>query len=190
MVPPGGFSYTEPESGVRFRHIVFADLLEKVRLHRIANGYPLPPGWEETVEDEACATQPTNIWRYVDGEQTQAEPPRRLHISDVKNFARVVGAWMGTGAEYVETQEAERRADICMACPKNQPIEGCTPCAQLIETISKAVAGRSTSKDAGLQGCAVCSCSNRVQVHIPLEVLQRGVTDEMIFPAWCWKKPL
>ena len=185
VVPPGGFVYTEPLSGVEFRHIVFVEALYRIRQHRIANGYPLPPGWEEDVEDAMCETQPPHVWIYV---EDVTREPRRLHITDVKNFIRVVTTWMQSGVGFVPQEEAERRAAICTACPLNQKIEGCTPCAALLETVAGAIAGRHTSRDAGLQGCGVCSCSNQVQVHIPSEVLHKGVTPDMVFPDWCWKK--
>jgi hypothetical protein len=157
-----------------------------VREHRIANGYPLPPGWEVELESEVCKNYGPETCQYVDDAPNLE--PRSIHISDVKNFLRVVGTWMQSGKGYVEQEEAERRSGICAACPKNQEIEGCTACSNLVGTITSVLGDRVTKYDGVLKGCAVCSCSNRAQVHIPLEVLQKGVTENMNFPSHCWKK--
>jgi hypothetical protein len=157
-----------------------------VREHRIANGYPLPPGWQEELESEICKNYGPETCRYVD--ETPKTQPRSIHISDVKNFLRVVGTWMSGGGGFVPQQEAERRAAICAACPKNQEIEGCTACSNLVATVTSVLGDRGTKFDGQLKGCAVCSCSNAAQAHIPLEVLHKGVTAEMEFPSHCWKK--
>jgi len=39
-----------------------------------------------------------------------------------------------------------------------------------------------------LENCNICGCANKAQVHIPLEVLAKGVTSDMAFPSICWKK--
>lgn len=162
-------------------------MLLAVREHRIANGYPLPPGWEEELESEMCRHYGPETCRFVD--ETPQSGPRSIRVEDVKNFLRVVGTWMGGGAQFVEPQEAERRAAICAACPKNQTIEGCTPCVNFVQAVTAVLGDRVTKYDGVLKGCAVCSCSNQAQVHLPLEVLHKGVTADMEFPSHCWKKP-
>ena len=186
IVPPGDFLYVEPASGIRFQTRSWSSMVLAVREHRIANGYPLPPGWEVELESEVCKNYGPETCQYVDDAPNLE--PRSIHISDVKNFLRVVGTWMQSGKGYVEQEEAERRSGICAACPKNQEIEGCTACSNLVGTITSVLGDRVTKYDGVLKGCAVCSCSNRAQVHIPLEVLQKGVTENMNFPSHCWKK--
>ena len=110
-------------------------------------------------------------------------------MADVANFVRVVTTWMATGSNFVPQEEAERRAAICRACPERGDIEGCTPCSKLLETVTRLLGNRATKYDGELKGCGVCSCSNQVQVHIPLEVLHKGVTPDMQFPPHCWKAP-
>jgi hypothetical protein len=188
VCPPGGFVHVELPSGVEFRHIVFEEILKRVRLFRIANGIPLPPGWQEEVEDAMCARYEPSIWQYVI--ETPRTGKRSIRIGDVANFVRVVRAWMSEGRQFVPQEEAERRAAICRACPERGDIEGCTPCMKLLETVTGLLGGRATKYDAELKGCSVCSCSNQVQVHIPLDVLQKGITPDMQFPKQvCWKAP-
>jgi hypothetical protein len=186
LVPSGGFRYTEPASGVQFRSLSWNDLASSVRKHRIANGYPLPPGWEKELEAEVCKQYEPGTCMYVD--ETPNAEVRSITVSDVKNFLLVASTWMAKGGKFVEQSEAERRANICVSCSKNQEIVGCSGCNNLVSTISGVVGGRGTGQDPFLKGCAVCSCSNKAQVHLPLEILHKGVTDNMEFPEHCWKK--
>jgi hypothetical protein len=186
VVPPGDFVYVEPSSGIRFRTRSWNTMVLEVREHRIANGVLLSPGWEDELESDVCKNYGPETCKFVDS--TPDNGPRSIHVSDVKNFLRVLGSWMTSGTGYVEQEEAERRAEICAACPKNQTIEGCTACSNLVGTISAILGSRATKYDVVLKGCAVCSCSNQAQVHIPLDVLKKGVTQNMEFPDHCWKK--
>lgn len=187
LVPSGGFLYVEPASGMRFRTLSWNNLVAAVRDHRIANGYPLPPGWEDELETEVCKQYDPGTCHYVD--ETPNAEVRSIHIADVKNFLLVAATWMTNDHKFVSQEEAERRAAICVDCPKNQEIAGCTSCSNLVAAVTGLVGGRATKHDPYLKGCAVCSCSNKAQVHLPLEVLQKGVTADMEFPSHCWKKP-
>lgn len=190
VVPPGGFVYVEPASGVEFRHTVFDEILNRVRLHRIANGFPLPPGWQDEVESAMCEHHGPETWQFVD-ESSDNREPRRVHISDVLNFVAVVRAWVAAeqGEKFVSPEEAERRAEICAGCPYNQAIDGCQPCQDLAGKVYRLLGGRTTKWDHMLKGCAICSCSG-AQVHITLRILHKGVPPEMNekFPTGCWKK--
>lgn len=188
VTPPGGFTFICPKTGVRFNHIVFSELKNRVRLFNIANGFPLPPGWEDEFEDRCCENYEPPVWHYVDtGLNTEG---RSIQVGDVVNFVRVVETWMEEGREFVAQEDADRRAAICAACPHNQDVAGCTPCVKMIEKVARVLGHRATRFDSQLKGCGVCSCSNQVQVHVPLEVLHRGITPAMVFPEqFCWKAP-
>ncbi len=188
VTPPGGFAFKCPETGVTFRQLVFSTLVEKVRLFRIANGIPLPPGWQDILEDQICEQYPPNIWKYEDS--APATTPRTTRIGDVLSFLRFAGNWLKSGAELVPLEEAERRAAICVSCPFNTEIAGCTACSQLVEKVSSLLGGRSTKYEGSLHGCAICGCSLKAMPWYPLEALQKGMTDEMNAeaPEHCWKK--
>jgi hypothetical protein len=188
--PPGGFYYRQPESGFEFRHIVFVQLLRNLRDHRVANGYDVTPGWEVKVEDEMCDAYPAGICAHVD--ETASTDGRSITIGDVINFLKVLASWIGDKATFVPQEEADRRARICVDCPHNVKIANCSPCAKLAERVSALLGDRSTPYDDKLEACGICGCSNKAQVHFPLEVLHKGVSDEMSlkFPEWCWKRKI
>ena len=184
-VPRGGFTYTEKTTGARFSHFTLDSVLRDVLMHRIANGINVPPGWEAIVEDEMCQN-------YVEGTcaevaNTESTGPRSIKMSDVKNFLTVASSWVMSGIKLVDPEEAEKRAGICAVCPQNQTIAGCLGCNNLVGVTKKVLGNRGTTYDGELKGCAVCSCYNAVQVHLPLEILAKGVTKDMHFPSNCWK---
>jgi hypothetical protein len=122
-------------------------------------------------------------------ESAEAPPlaEREVHFGDISNFLNVLKAWMPK-REWVAEEEAERRAAICAACPQNIEVTGCTGCHNIVNTITGFLGNRATGYDDQLKGCRVCGCSNRAQVHVPLDVLHKGVTPEIEFPTECWKK--
>jgi len=188
MTPPGGFRYTQTESQTEFRTITFKDILDKVRLHRLANGYMMGPGWEDKLESDMCENYEVGVWRFVD-EPAATAGPRSVKVSDVLNFLKFAANWLSSGAQLVEPEIAEKRAEICRGCPLNQPIEGCSPCVQMAERVSRLVGARATKHDARLHGCSICGCQIRAMVWFPLESLQKSMTDSMFdaAPSWCWK---
>jgi hypothetical protein len=112
-----------------------------------------------------------------------------VKLADALNFLKSMAYWVTHGTGFVEQEEADRRARICVDCPFNQPIVGCTPCSKFVERIAAVVGDRATPYDVGLKGCAVCGCSG-AQVWFPLEALQKGMTPELNgkFPSFCWKR--
>ena len=99
----------------------------------------------------------------------------------------LLGALTGQSAT-VPQDEAERRAAICKACPKNiQVTDTCTACwtkavAQFMHPELK------TSVDADLYNCGVCACFCKVIVHYPLSDLETETELQPKLPANCWRK--
>jgi hypothetical protein len=186
--PPGGFYYKQSESGFEFRHIVFEEIMRRIRAHRAANGYDLSLGWRDRVEDEMCASMPPGICHHV--EETPPTIARSIKVSDAINFIKSMAYWVSHGGGFVEQEEADRRAKICVDCPHNVVIENCSGCSGLTRRISELIGPRTTPQAAGLRGCGVCGCENKTQIWFPLETLHKGINEEMNnkFPDWCWKR--
>ncbi len=172
-----------PDTGTEFKHNVFSEIMRKIRDFRAANGLFLGDGWEQEVESRMCENYQFPVWRF----EGEPELPRRTTLADVQRFLRVAAGWLSNGAELVDQAEADRRAELCAACPCNVTIEGCLPCHRLIDNAAGLLGNRATRYDGFLKGCAVCGCSNAAQVWFPLEALHKGVAPEMKFPSHCWK---
>lgn len=67
--PPGGYRYTQPETGVTFEAFTWQALIASVAAHRAAETIDLSVGWVERVEDAACAQ---NGWNCVETASKEA----------------------------------------------------------------------------------------------------------------------
>lgn len=182
---PGGWQYRQPETGYVMRSIVWGDLARRVASHRVANGIALKPGWESELENDVCeqAGYDGRVCQFVEN----PAPRRGVRLDDVLNFLRVAARWLPK-REWVAQEEAERRAAICAKCPLNVKVDGCTTCRNLVKDVAEFLGSRTTPQDSELEACGVCGCSNKAQVHLPMDALARGVTADMEFPEWCWKR--
>lgn len=186
-VPPGGgFVYTQPESGQQFKHATVMHLTRMVKAHREANNYPIGTNFENEVELAICARNPQLCKDFA------MQPTVQLGLGDIIRGTRVLAEFKLKGSPLVPAEVAEHRAAICSNCTYNMAYtKSCIACRDVEELVTSMVGGATTKYDAKLKACNVCHCANAAQVHIPLEILRKGVTPEMDlnWPENCWKKP-
>lgn len=194
-VPPGGRWVWDPElpgiqpiQGGTLRH-----LLARVEMFRAGNGLDLSPGWQQRIEADICRQlKLDSAWcRHVDPEPKETN--RTIGFQEVGRFLSVLTHWIADAVvnsqPWVSEEEADQRSKICAACPYNMPVDApCTGCADLVGKATSLIGGRTTSQDDKLKSCAICGCDNRAQIHVALHVLANGVSQEMKFPDFCWKK--
>ena len=103
----------------------------------------------------------------------------------------VVIDWLASGGAPVRQDLADRRAQICVSCPKN--VEGAWYTTAPAELIRKTLEARQDLKletpyDAALKSCDVCKCLMRLKVWTPLEFILSKTKPEIMaeFPAHCW----
>jgi len=189
---PKGWKFTHPASGAVITGGDYGDLLKNIHAHGRGNGYPRLT--EAEIQDSICRSLvpgATSCVSYDPGVDPASEPSRRrVHLNDAVRFIKTMGRLLGTDEAFVSQEETERRARICVACPMNQTIEGCTSCHGILNWVSRTIGDRRTLEDARLKGCAVCSCSNAVAVHMNLAAQQAEISDELNaeFVGDCWKK--
>lgn len=99
--------------------------------------------------------------------------------------------WLRSGGMPVAHDLANKRASICIICPKHEKGEWFTVAAG--ELIKKTIELRSdikleTDYDDKLQSCGVCSCLLRAKVHCPLDIILAKTKPEILaaFPSNCW----
>ncbi len=99
--------------------------------------------------------------------------------------------WFKTGGMPVAKELANKRAAICVVCPRHEKGEWYTVAAG--EVIKKTIEIRAdlkleTDYDAQLQSCGVCGCLLRAKVHTPLNVIVEKTKPEVMaaFPPNCW----
>lgn len=188
-VPPGGFRYLCPETKTWIPAPSFWELVSAAERHRKANNLPVSQDFKFELEDQLCSHMPPGTCKHEIG--VAVSGPRRLTFSDVVSATKTLGAWFLKGTPKVDQAEAERRANICLACPMNQNFEGCTTCAEkdLRETMVSFMGESRTPVDSNLHTCFSCGCTLKAAIWFPLELLKKHMTDESkaLLPKHCWK---
>lgn len=182
-IPPGGWRYTQKETGMEIRGGDFFHLCEKVRHHRQLN--KLHTGnLAEDVETQLCQKLDERARKqFCRSDSVKAQPVRRVDFGDVKHFLQT----LANLKTFVPQAEAIRRAKICSECSFNYSIAGCTRCRNLPALLFKVIGKRATPFDKNLGGCGVCGCSLQASVHVPLEAFPTEPKYE--YPDWCWHHP-
>ena len=188
IVPPGGFRYTQKESGKTLYAPTFHTLCEVVKAHRAANGYPIDIDYQTEIETQLCLELGGEGCKEIGLEVK----PRQLGFADVMRFTKTLGESILKGNPRVDSEEANRRALICTQCSANVRAHGCSGCnskrvASLITTLTGT---DKTEHDEKLESCAYCGCLNKAQVWFPLEILQNHIKESInkALPENCWKK--
>jgi len=175
----------QPQSEFWMSSVTFFGVVKKVAQHRVNMGYPMG--------DPAADVEAFICGRMSHEDQLTyckigVRPIKSLHWSLVQRFLTDLVAWLKVGFEPVATGEAERRAAICKGCPLNVGLHGCGSCRQSLDAIRTTIMKLTTTQDENLKACGVCGCELKTAVHVPLEVLKKGQTDDLVFPDWCWQK--
>jgi hypothetical protein len=174
---PNEWRYVQPETATVFNGFSYWELEEKVQKHRKAMGLDLAEGWRERFQDDLCRQ---NEEVPCHG-RTPSLEQRKLTLEDLRRFMTTVSQWNG---ELVPREEAERRAKICVDCPKNQSVRGCWGCAGLLKQVVGFLQGKKgTTVDSALESCGVCGCVLRAKVWMPL-----NTEDRLEYPSHCWQR--
>lgn len=93
----------------------------------------------------------------------------------------------------VPPMEAEKRAVICVECPKNnlKPKKSRLELAEDALMIRMAD-GRRTQVDKKLGSCMVCTCNLKALVHVVPSIATMGLNKTSLakYPEHCWKRTL
>jgi hypothetical protein len=98
-------------------------------------------------------------------------------------------AWLGSGGETVEISVAQKRTDICLACPLN------APGSALVESVARAIKaqvelrnsmGLRTRGIKSLRTCSACECYLPLKVFVPMNrILPDEAERQKLHPS-CW----
>ncbi len=102
--------------------------------------------------------------------------------------------WVKDHGQPVERKESERRAAICVACPKmsTESLDSwfTEPASALIRKKMEARTDLKleTSQDDRLGVCSVCYCPMKTAVHEPLDIKRKHMSAEELDQIWeqCW----
>lgn len=186
ITPPGGWRYTQKETGMAFQANSFSQLLARVAAHRRGNGLDVAAGWQARFEEDLCQQMSLGGTTWC-GEAEAAPSSDSMTVADVRRFLksmRKIVAARGQGV-FVDQATADSRALICESCPKNRKVRMCAGCDGVRKLIDEIRGSRTTAHDSELKQCAVCKCDNKVKVWLDLGVVDNSGLE---FPGHCWAK--
>jgi len=94
--------------------------------------------------------------------------------------------WQKDGAKAVPKEQAEARAAVCVECPMNGQGDFSkwftSPAAAAIKRQVEWLTGQNltTSHDAKLNICEGCLCAMKLKVHVPIDYIKKGLSDDTI----------
>lgn len=187
LVPPTSFRYTH-ETGYTTVAPTYADWISSAKDHRRANNLDIPLDLEAQMNEQLCGILPPEMCDRDPGDIKWVDT--RFGWSDFVEGMKAFGRWALEDAPLVEQKEADRRAGICVSCPLNVNVSGCSTCHKLASAITGAVAKRTSTYDDSLRACAICKCALKAMVWFPLDILSQNETQERqdLRPDFCWVK--
>ena len=189
VCPPDKYTWRFPQDGYLAHSYNRNAWYEDIDKHYKDNNYVQPENWKEIADNDLC--------RRLSGEWCEGGGPHsfvntRFTLNDFLRGTKVLASFALSG-NVVAQDVAEQRALRCSRCPVNVKVPGCSSCTGMANAVAEAKGKGTTKYDHLLQACAVCHCSNEVQVWVPQEFLAKGVTPEMmetyreIDDCWKWK---
>lgn len=181
--PPGGWRYTEPDTGVKFDGLSYVAVVGLVRKHRVAMDLPVGGEWLQQFEHNLALQNPKAP------QQEEGAKERVLTADDVIKFVEVTRELLADG-KLVSEEEQMRRASICAACPK-RGVLSCKFCGWLSRELTHMLGGRRVPKATEIykHSCMACGCDLTAKTACPLPVLKKvdermGNTPE--YAPGCW----
>lgn len=223
--PPGGWFYAQPQTGWKTPTPIASTFDQTVRLiigHRRGNpaltakhGWSLDIGQvgnelEEFTRKRLGITTPMAVPKtrplrsFVQAVGDVAEDKETI-TQGIKRAAAgtaVVLDWLTSGGHPVEQELANKRAEVCVNCPKNEigswytvaPAEiirstlGSRGELKLETPFDNPTVREDGTPRPGLLSCKVCKCLNRLKVWVPLSYIVQHTKPEVMreFPQNCW----
>lgn len=137
----------------------------------------------------SCDKEPHEYNNNAGAERTHAE----ALIYRVSRWAMgIIKTMPRGGVQLVSAQEANSRAAVCAACPKNTPWRiGCIGCsASTVAVLSQIKKLGSTPQDAKLMACSVAGWETSTSAWLPAQYLKLTDEQKNSLPANCWRKEM
>jgi len=93
----------------------------------------------------------------------------------------------------VSPELAQRRADVCLKCPKN--IQGSVLTGAIAEAVRrhlefKSDLGFRVKGERQLGECEICRCQLRLKIHVPISIIRKQMPagEWEMFPSPCFQR--
>ena len=185
VTPPDKFRYKFPDG-----HTVDAfgkdEWREKIIKYATDNQYPVPT--TEEAEDQYCRTL-SGEW--CSGGDEYSFVSNRFTFDDFIRGMKTLGEFVLKG-EVVSQEVAEARGTVCSRCVLNMDVPGCSSCSGMANAVVAIKGAKTTKVDHLLKACGICKCANEAKVWLPIEIIAKSTTPEMMEQykrvSECWQK--
>ena len=173
--PPGGWRYTDPDTGFYFdeRYSSLLELVGRVKQYRLFNELAPIPNLSLVIEDWLCCQDRDRMDIHC-REVKIVSRTLRQYLKGAQASAKMIAA--GEKA-YVSQQVADARAEMCVGCRSNKKNNKHSRLERYTDKYVESMVGnRKTSFDDKLFSCEVCSCPLRAKVHVSHKITQEALT--------------
>lgn len=110
-------------------------------------------------------------------------------VKAYKDGMEVIRDWLGEGGITVSQVMAQKRANICIACPKN--VGGW----MFVDAVAAAIRRQTEIKnklqlrvegEKQIKTCAACGCASKLKIWIPLRNILPDEDERVNFDPKCW----
>lgn len=118
-------------------------------------------------------------------------------LKQAQQMYEIISDWLGEGGRPVHPDHSQKRADVCLKCPKNNTsvsfesrFKGAVAAKikRLIEIKNQMNLRVNGEKSLGV--CDVCECVLKLKAHVPIKHIVENMDDVTMndFPDDCWQK--
>ena len=192
--PPGGWRFLQLDTRLVIEGESFGNLVALVIAHRRHKGLQ-PQDKAEVgleIERQICGRLTAYQCRSEGTDDDWIPVPADsdvMNMAKIKSFSESAWTWLKGGGQMVPAPEAERRAEICRACPANlESGHSCFSC-----TLGKLIrlSVPSERRLDGLKTCGFCGCELTSKVLMPESVILASDHDRNIaYPKNCWQREI
>lgn len=167
-------------------------LIRNVFEYRVRNN--LDPGMiEEDIDRYYCTKWPSFCAEAQTGLGKSPKQQSQEMLNRVSRWASSIAHRMPRGGyALVMLSEAEKRASICAACPKNGGWRsGCGGCdATTLQIVQSLKQLKKTTKDGNLSACQIGGYENSAAAWLPTDALPITEAERAAMPVECWRKQI
>ncbi len=114
-------------------------------------------------------------------------------VSHLTHGAKSIIEWLGDGGSVVDRETANRRAQMCLSCPKHTsgfPVTEGVAMAIKRHLEAKSAAGLRVDNEKSLHTCSVCGCAMRLKIWQNISMVKKQMTthDFENFENPCWQR--
>lgn len=194
-VRPTGGHFFEEADGTQIRGNTWIEVVKRVQSYRSRNHIP-PGNAESEVLTQACQREPQLCPRARVPVGTPTKSARRNSVrpqiqAPITLKTRLMG-WLrdmrktkDKGAlVYVDRDERNRRAKICLACPHRKAMKKtCGACNKAVDGLREEILGERREISPPKEGCNILGTDLPVMVWLDELTVENGD-----LPAECWRK--